>query len=206
MLIVYYNRLCAKSNHPFLWRAKTSRDGRSHLRAEDFYDIIPKEVKQLTTMDLVFVFALVWLIVRAVRSIAAGRRVTLAARMPGRIGADLFVVIVFVLAVYLRRAMLSAPFLLLAGLSLYVLLSSLVKTGLYDEGLIHNGKTVPFSAMRGFLIERENDKGVLVRIHTATKDYGLQVPCGEKEQFLARMAAANIKQDKADDGAAQEEA
>ena len=146
----------------------------------------------MTTMDLLFLLVLVLLRVRAVRALLVGQRVELRMTVPGKPISDALLVLIFGLAVFLRRAALSYPLLLVGGLLLTIALSMFAKSGLSANGLIHNGKTVPLSGIEGVIWERETEKDIFVRFRAGNREYGFSFPPEQKEQFLARVEAAKL--------------
>lgn len=148
---------------------------------------------QLTKMDLVFILVLALLFVRVLRSLIAGQQVKIAAAQPGKIIADILLLAILAAAVLLRRAYVTSPLLLIGGGAAYVVLSSFVRSGFGGDGLIYNGKTIPYASMRGFRVEKETEKEVVVRILTSGRDYGVSLPPPNKEAFLARMEAAGVR-------------
>ena len=78
-------------------------------------------------------------------------------------------------------------------MAIYVGSAFLVKSGMAEDGLIYNGKKVPFSEMEFYAIEQMGDKRFFLRIHGSTKEYIITFPIELKEEIQNRLNASKVK-------------
>ncbi len=143
-------------------------------------------------MDLIFGVIIAWIFYTAARAAWATRDIKVKATMSGKIISACILFGAIAVAFWLRYDAFQyfVPLVLFTVITFVVFL--LGASGLSEEGMVFNGKLVPFERMHYFTFEFEADDPFCLRVNDGKKDYSLFFKQAKAEQVKAYLALGTV--------------
>ena len=152
-----------------------------------------KELIFLALYDIATALIAAFLIVRELLATGLNHKVRIKGKTSGRLAADVILLILVCALVFVKRASFNYPYLAPCLMVVFVLVSLLSKSGLCDDGFVAAGRHVPFSDVEFYAVDREDEKGFRLRLHTFTREYVLYFAPERKEQITAVLDDNKVK-------------
>jgi len=147
----------------------------------------------MDVIDYVVYAVLAALILWAVtRIIVTVGKIRLQGKVPGRITAAVIVIALLGYAVWSRPDTFHNVWLVGGGIVLGMVLYALIRAGFGDDGLYVNGRLVPFKTMNFYTLEPRTEKKVILRVHTAKRDYALLFANAQQDEVERRMEEGGV--------------
>ena len=131
----------------------------------------------------------IWAVSRIIVTIG---KIRLQGKVPGRIAASVIVIALLGYAVWSRPDTFHNVWVVGGGILLGMGLYALIRAGFGDDGLYVNGSLVPFKTMNFYTLEPRTAKKVILRVHTAKRDYALLFTNAQQEEVERRMEEGGV--------------
>lgn len=147
----------------------------------------------MKTFDIVMSLIVIFLIGKNLAATVTNSKVRVKGAVSGQFIGNLILAALVVGLIIFKRSEFVYAWLYPIGMAIYVGSAFLVKSGMAEDGLIYNGKKVPFSDMEFYAIEQMGDKRFFLRVHGYNKEYIITFPIELKEEIQNRLNGAKVK-------------
>lgn len=144
-------------------------------------------------MDYIFAAIDGWLIISSLRSIIVGREIVIKGKIFGKVLVSIVLFGAIAFGLWYNRDYFQYLSLLTIATAIAFLLYTRSSAGLNDEGLIYNGKLIPYERMEFFTYEFEDSDPFCIRFNNGVKDYSVYFKKNQEEQVKAYLANSGVR-------------